>query len=101
MTVGIQIGYTKARLAELALFAEATATICSMWSWSTPNSSRVAHSFPLSMSLLAQSGIQQMREPDTCFLQLLPHDRGVDFLGDDTVMRKDDHQLISDYFANT
>jgi len=33
MTVGIQIGYTKARLAELALFAEATATICSMWSW--------------------------------------------------------------------
>jgi len=29
------------------------------------------------MSLLAQSGIQQMREPYTCFLQLLPHDRGV------------------------
>jgi hypothetical protein len=29
------------------------------------------------MSLLAQSGIEQMREPDTCFLQLLADDRGV------------------------
>ena len=27
--------------------------------------------------LLSQSCIEQMREPDTCFLQLLPHDRGV------------------------
>ena len=31
MTVGILIGYTKARLAELALFAEAAATICSRY----------------------------------------------------------------------
>jgi hypothetical protein len=26
----------------------------------------------LQVSLLAQSGIEQMGEPDTCFLQLLP-----------------------------
>jgi hypothetical protein len=44
---------------------------------SAPNSSRVALTFPLSMSLLAQSGIEQMREPDACFLQLLPDDRCV------------------------
>jgi hypothetical protein len=30
-----------------------------------------------SMSLLAQSDIKHVREPDTGFLQLLPHDRGV------------------------
>ena len=29
------------------------------------------------MSLLAQSDIERMREPDTCFLQLLPDDWGV------------------------
>ena len=32
---------------------------------------------PVSISLLAQSGIEHMREPDTCFLQLLPDDRRV------------------------
>jgi hypothetical protein len=36
-----------------------------------PHSSRVARILPLLMSLLAQSGIEQMGEPDTCFLQLL------------------------------
>jgi hypothetical protein len=28
-------------------------------------------------SLLAQSSIEHMREPDACFLQWFPHDRGV------------------------
>jgi hypothetical protein len=37
----------------------------------TPNNSRVARTFPLSMSLLAQSGIEHVREPYACFLQLL------------------------------
>jgi hypothetical protein len=37
----------------------------------------VARTFPLSRSLLAQSGIEHMREPDAGFLQLLPDDRGV------------------------
>jgi hypothetical protein len=37
----------------------------------------VARTFPLSMSLLAQTDIEHMREPDACFLQLLPDDRGV------------------------
>jgi hypothetical protein len=36
-----------------------------------------ARTFPLSMSLPSQSGIEQMRGPDTGFLQLLPNDRGV------------------------
>ena len=35
---------------------------------SAPNSSRVARTLPLSMSLLAQSGIEHMRESDTRFL---------------------------------
>src|SRR5260370_30747168 len=38
---------------------------------STPNGSRVARTLPLSMSILAQSGIEQMRGPDTCLPQLL------------------------------
>jgi hypothetical protein len=44
---------------------------------SAPNSSRVARTLPLSMSLLARSGIEQMREPDTCLLQLLADDQRV------------------------
>jgi hypothetical protein len=44
---------------------------------STPNNSRVARTFPLSMSLLGQSSIEHMRQPDACFLQLLPDNRGV------------------------
>jgi hypothetical protein len=32
---------------------------------------------PVARHLLAQSCIEQMREPDTRFLQLLPDDRGV------------------------
>jgi hypothetical protein len=47
-----------------------------LWSGAIPTS-RYARTFPLSMSPLAQSGIEQMREPDTCFLQLLADDRGV------------------------
>ena|SRR5580704_13164622 len=39
---------------------------------------RLYHRFDLGPSgLLAQSGIERMREPDTRFLQLLPDDRGV------------------------
>ena len=37
--------------------------------------------------LLSQSGIEQMREPDASFLQLLPHDRGIR----DNISRIDRH----------
>ena len=44
---------------------------------SAPNDLRVARTLPLSMSLLARSGIEQMREPDTCLLQLPTDDQRV------------------------
>jgi hypothetical protein len=44
---------------------------------STPNELRVARTLPLSMSLLARSGIEQMCEPDTCLLQLPTDDQRV------------------------
>src|SRR5882757_612807 len=43
--------------------------------WAAPNGP--ASPVPLSTLLLAQSGIEQMREPDACLLQLLADDRGV------------------------
>ena len=63
---------------------------------SAPNNSRVARTLPLSMSLLAQSGIEQMREPDTCLLQLLTDDP----LGKkmvNTIPRRDRRQTMTEW----